>query len=99
MTFNPTLVRLRPRGSKAGSSLPRAFNPTLVRLRRPSADVSLPAASGFQSHAGSIEACQYLLGMQPALFTFNPTLVRLRPRWPRCSGAPSDALSIPRWFD
>jgi len=34
LSFNPTLVRLRPRPVAAPGALPPRFNPTLVRLRR-----------------------------------------------------------------
>ncbi len=45
--------------------------------------------SGFQSHAGSIEAMRVQDGEVSALASFNPTLVRLRPsRWGGTSGNP-----------
>ena len=55
-SFNPTLVRLRPRQVVVVRSWGYGFNPTLVRLRRRRASPGSPPTCAFQSHAGSIEA-------------------------------------------
>ena len=83
-SFNPTLVRLRRRGRPAGGRLWRGFNPTLVRLRHGwMASRESRKKSGFQSHAGSIEARPGPHHRQVPWGGFNPTLVRLRRPWVR----------------
>ena len=84
-SFNPTLVRLRRGGAIWGGSPIDRFNPTLVRLRLDSAIRLTLADTGFQSHAGSIEASPLGLFRIVADPRFNPTLVRLR-RGPHGAG-------------
>ena len=80
VSFNPTLVRLRPGRCKRPGSGFRRFNPTLVRLRPLFAPhIYALCALGFQSHAGSIEALEGLVDLPKRVRGFNPTLVRLRP--------------------
>ena len=58
-SFNPTLVRLRQvLPCLCLASLP-GFNPTLVRLRPTTTGMADGPSDGFQSHAGSIEACRH----------------------------------------
>ena len=54
--FNPTLVRLRPQSELKNGRRGWGFNPTLVRLRPSRSRSGQLSQSGFQSHAGSIEA-------------------------------------------
>ncbi len=76
--FNPTLVRLRLTKKIASSFFVTRFNPTLVRLRRQPHAPATDMNTGFQSHAGSIEAgTDGVTGVSGDL-RFNPTLVRLR---------------------
>ena len=55
--FNPTLVRLRRESTYSSVQPNSRFNPTLVRLRRLARPAFVSHRKGFQSHAGSIEAC------------------------------------------
>ena len=81
--FNPTLVRLRPAGG--GKRIARYLR---FQSHAGSIETDMPpdgigrSNTGFQSHAGSIEAP---LPQCPGLveWCFNPTLVRLRPKFRR----------------
>ena len=77
--FNPTLVRLRPIIQLISAVGFPGFNPTLVRLRLVLSGGAMSERLAFQSHAGSIEAVQVSSGGEFGQ-SFNPTLVRLRPR-------------------
>ena len=80
-SFNPTLVRLRPSLPDWVKAVMESFNPTLVRLRPKSDRRDETRRTGFQSHAGSIEALRVGGLRVVTLSCFNPTLVRLRLRW------------------
>ena len=96
--FNPTLVRLRLMGRRAGSPGPIGFNPTLVRLRRLASFIPRKEVKKFQSHAGSIEA----FPPPPALtdgerFQSHAGSIEACDASERRSGCAF--VSIPRWFD
>ena len=65
MCFNPTLVRLRPCLGLRKLSCESCFNPTLVRLRHGLRRSSIRSMGKFQSHAGSIEACDHRRHQSP----------------------------------
>ncbi len=79
LSFNPTLVRLRPMTSPPNStSLSPLFQSHAGSIEAGCGAYRVGGKISFQSHAGSIEAPGAGGGAKALTPCFNPTLVRLR---------------------
>ena len=80
ISFNPTLVRLRPGDAGPARLLLCSFNPTLVRLRPLAVPLTAPHKPRFNPTLVRLRRHRVTSLLCACRCSFNPTLVRLRPR-------------------